>query len=83
MLMRKEFAISCRIHATFDLQWLLHRVKMPMRGSFVRYPWIEEIEKWFPEIDPRKIRLIFSQGDINEISAEGVNVVVASYGLFR
>ena len=49
----------------------------------LRYPWIEEIEKWLPEVDPRRIRLVQSQGDINEISADRVDVVVVSYGLFR
>ena len=48
-----------------------------------RYPWIEEFEKWLPDVDPRRIRLISSQGDINEIDAEKVDVVVLSYGLFR
>ena len=26
--------------------------------SSLRYPWIDEVEKWFPEIDPAHINLI-------------------------
>lgn len=32
--------------------------------SCLRYPWIEEIEKWLPEISPHDINLIMSGGDI-------------------
>ncbi len=32
--------------------------------SSMRYPWIEEVEKWFPEIDPLDINLIMSGNDV-------------------
>lgn len=30
----------------------------------LRYPWIEEIEKWFPDVDPQKINLIMNGADV-------------------
>ena len=32
--------------------------------SSLRYPWIEEIERWFPEIHPHDINLIQTGGDV-------------------
>lgn len=32
--------------------------------SSLRYPWIEEIEKWIPEICPTKIKLVTACNDI-------------------
>jgi len=32
--------------------------------SSLRYPWIEELEKWFPNIRPDSINLVESGSDI-------------------
>jgi len=32
--------------------------------SSLRYPWIEEVEKWFPNIPPDSINLIETGSDI-------------------
>jgi len=32
--------------------------------SSLRYPWIEELEKWFPSIPPDSVNLIESGSDI-------------------
>ncbi len=32
--------------------------------SSLRYPWVEEIEKWFPDILPKHINLVESSSDI-------------------
>ena len=32
--------------------------------SSMRYPWIDEIEKWLPEIEPHEINLIRSGTDV-------------------
>lgn len=31
--------------------------------SSLKYPWIEELEKWIPELDPRDISLVESKTD--------------------
>ncbi len=31
--------------------------------SSLKYPWIEELEKWIPELDPRDINLVESKTD--------------------
>jgi len=36
--------------------------------SSLRYPWIEELERWLPEIDPHSINLIQSGGDIRWVN---------------
>ena len=32
--------------------------------SSLKYPWIEEIEKWFPQFGPNDINLVQSGSDI-------------------
>ena len=31
--------------------------------SSMRYPWVDEVEKWFPEIDPSDINVILTGSD--------------------
>ncbi|KAK2168608.1 hypothetical protein NP493_1170g00040 [Ridgeia piscesae] len=40
--------------------------------SSLRYPWIEELERWLPEIDPHSINLIQSGGDISRLVQEAL-----------
>ncbi|KAI0243026.1 DNA annealing helicase and endonuclease ZRANB3 [Lamellibrachia satsuma] len=49
--------------------------------SSLRYPWIEELERWLPEIHPHSINLIQNGGDISEIPRASVTIV--TYGLLR
>ncbi len=37
--------------------------------SSLRYPWIDEVEKWFPEINPEHINLIQNGADIQSVLA--------------
>lgn len=30
----------------------------------LKYPWVEEVERWFPEIEPGAINMIQNGGDI-------------------
>jgi len=36
--------------------------------SSLRYSWVDEIEKWFPDITPHEINLIETSGDIGYLS---------------
>ncbi|XP_072020208.1 DNA annealing helicase and endonuclease ZRANB3-like [Amphiura filiformis] len=47
----------------------------------LRYPWIEELEKWLPELQPNDVNLIASGTDIGNIPNCKVSIV--GYGLFR
>ncbi|XP_074644008.1 uncharacterized protein LOC141900831 [Tubulanus polymorphus] len=49
--------------------------------SSLKYPWIEEIEKWFPDIHPHDINLIQSGNDVGSIAISPISIV--SYGLIR
>uniref|UniRef100_A0A8C2K6Z4 Helicase ATP-binding domain-containing protein n=1 Tax=Cyprinus carpio TaxID=7962 RepID=A0A8C2K6Z4_CYPCA len=46
--------------------------------SSLKYPWIEELEKWIPELDPRDINLVESKTD-TIISTSKVTIL--GYGL--
>uniref|UniRef100_A0A8C9RLT7 Zinc finger RANBP2-type containing 3 n=1 Tax=Scleropages formosus TaxID=113540 RepID=A0A8C9RLT7_SCLFO len=46
--------------------------------SSLRYPWIEEMEKWIPELSPEDINLVDSKSDI---SIKCCKVTVLGYGL--
>ena len=35
--------------------------------SSLRYTWIEEVEKWFPEITPNEINLVETGADIGHV----------------
>ncbi|XP_056304233.1 DNA annealing helicase and endonuclease ZRANB3 [Danio aesculapii] len=47
--------------------------------SSLKYPWIEELEKWIPELDPRDINLVESKTDTMSISTSKVTIL--GYGL--
>ncbi|XP_067891149.1 DNA annealing helicase and endonuclease ZRANB3 isoform X2 [Heterodontus francisci] len=47
--------------------------------SSLKYPWIEEIEKWITDINPDDINLIESKSDIGRIPTSKVTIV--GYGL--
>ncbi|KAK7126664.1 hypothetical protein R3I94_017995 [Phoxinus phoxinus] len=47
--------------------------------SSLKYPWIEELEKWLPELDPRDINLVESKTDTMSISTSKVTIL--GYGL--
>ncbi|XP_043930881.1 DNA annealing helicase and endonuclease ZRANB3 [Protopterus annectens] len=47
--------------------------------SSLKYPWIEELEKWIPELNPDDITLIEHKADTGRISTS--KVVVLGYGL--
>ncbi|EHA98293.1 Zinc finger Ran-binding domain-containing protein 3 [Heterocephalus glaber] len=47
--------------------------------SSLRYPWIEEIEKWIPELEPEGINVIQNKTDVGRISTSKVTVL--GYGL--
>ncbi|XP_041118108.1 DNA annealing helicase and endonuclease ZRANB3 [Polyodon spathula] len=47
--------------------------------SSLKYPWIEEIEKWIPELNPDDVNLIDNKTDIGRISTSKVTVL--GYGL--
>ncbi|XP_078084185.1 DNA annealing helicase and endonuclease ZRANB3 isoform X2 [Mustelus asterias] len=47
--------------------------------SSLKYPWIEEIEKWIVELNPDDINLIESKSDIGRIPTSKVTIV--GYGL--
>ncbi|KAF4097552.1 DNA annealing helicase and endonuclease ZRANB3 isoform X1 [Onychostoma macrolepis] len=47
--------------------------------SSLKYPWIEELEKWIPELDPRDINLVESRTDTMSISTSKVTIL--GYGL--
>ncbi|XP_033126566.1 DNA annealing helicase and endonuclease ZRANB3-like [Anneissia japonica] len=49
--------------------------------SSLRYPWIEELEKWFPELEPGHIHLVNSGTDVGAISM--CKVCLVGYGLMR
>ncbi|ELT88125.1 hypothetical protein CAPTEDRAFT_113875 [Capitella teleta] len=49
--------------------------------SSIRYSWIEEIEKWLPEINPRDINLVMSGMDVGNIPTARISIV--TYGLIR
>ncbi|XP_041355176.1 DNA annealing helicase and endonuclease ZRANB3-like [Gigantopelta aegis] len=47
--------------------------------SSLRYCWIEELEKWLPDIHPHDINLIQAGNDVGEISSAKVTII--TYGL--
>ncbi|XP_066543672.1 DNA annealing helicase and endonuclease ZRANB3 isoform X2 [Amia ocellicauda] len=47
--------------------------------SSLKYPWIEEMEKWIPELNPNDISLVENKTDIGRISTSKVTVL--GYGL--
>ncbi|XP_038607651.1 DNA annealing helicase and endonuclease ZRANB3 [Tachyglossus aculeatus] len=47
--------------------------------SSLRYPWVEEIEKWVPELDPEEIVIIQNKSDVGRISTSKVTLL--GYGL--
>ncbi|XP_051549131.1 DNA annealing helicase and endonuclease ZRANB3 [Myxocyprinus asiaticus] len=47
--------------------------------SSLKYPWIEELEKWIPELEPRDINLVESKTDIMSIGTSKVTIL--GYGL--
>ncbi|RXN09272.1 DNA annealing helicase and endonuclease ZRANB3 [Labeo rohita] len=47
--------------------------------SSLKYPWIEELEKWIPELDPRDISLVESKTDTMSIGTSKVTIL--GYGL--
>ncbi|MCJ8747519.1 hypothetical protein PDJAM_G00154380 [Pangasius djambal] len=47
--------------------------------SSLKYPWIEELERWVPELHPEDINLVESKADIMGISQSKVTVL--GYGL--
>ncbi|XP_071943275.1 DNA annealing helicase and endonuclease ZRANB3-like [Antedon mediterranea] len=49
--------------------------------SSLRYPWIEELEKWFPNIQPGDVHLVNSGTDVGAIST--CKVCLIGYGLMR
>ncbi|XP_070546438.1 DNA annealing helicase and endonuclease ZRANB3-like [Ptychodera flava] len=49
--------------------------------SSLKYPWVEEFEKWLPELQPNDINMIMSSTDTSGISTSKVSIM--SYGLLR
>ncbi|XP_065062913.1 uncharacterized protein LOC135689576 isoform X1 [Rhopilema esculentum] len=47
--------------------------------SSMKYPWVDEIEKWLPEIPPEHINLIKNCSDLTALSKAKINIL--SYGL--
>ncbi|XP_052770121.1 DNA annealing helicase and endonuclease ZRANB3-like [Mya arenaria] len=47
--------------------------------SSLRYCWIEEFEKWLPDIDPADINLVQSGSDVSEIGK--AKVTITTFGL--
>ncbi|NXC00230.1 ZRAB3 endonuclease, partial [Orthonyx spaldingii] len=47
--------------------------------SSLRYPWVEEMEKWIPELSPDDISIIQNKTDIGGISTSKVTIL--GYGL--
>ncbi|NXI38879.1 ZRAB3 endonuclease, partial [Galbula dea] len=47
--------------------------------SSLRYPWVEEMEKWIPELSPDDISIIQSKSDTGRISTSKVTIL--GYGL--
>ncbi|XP_041637359.1 DNA annealing helicase and endonuclease ZRANB3 [Cheilinus undulatus] len=47
--------------------------------SSLKYPWIEELERWIPELQPRDINLVENKSDTMGISSSKVTVL--GYGL--
>ncbi|XP_006018446.1 DNA annealing helicase and endonuclease ZRANB3 isoform X1 [Alligator sinensis] len=59
----------------YDKEWPL-LIVVP---SSLRYPWIEEMEKWIPELCPDDLNIIQNKTDIGRISTS--KVIVLGYGL--
>ncbi|XP_072527347.1 DNA annealing helicase and endonuclease ZRANB3 isoform X2 [Salminus brasiliensis] len=60
----------------------LYRQEWPLLivvPSSLKYPWIEELERWVPELRPEDINLVESKADITGISQSKVTVL--GYGL--
>ncbi|XP_048454898.1 DNA annealing helicase and endonuclease ZRANB3 isoform X2 [Rhincodon typus] len=60
----------------------LYKQEWPMLivvPSSVKYPWIEEIEKWITELNPDDLNLIESKNDIGRIPTSKITIV--GYGL--
>ncbi|XP_051003261.1 LOW QUALITY PROTEIN: DNA annealing helicase and endonuclease ZRANB3 [Acomys russatus] len=47
--------------------------------SSLRYPWVEELEKWVPELEPEEINVIMNKTDTGRIQTSSVTVL--GYGL--
>ncbi|XP_056615680.1 DNA annealing helicase and endonuclease ZRANB3 isoform X1 [Triplophysa dalaica] len=47
--------------------------------SSLKYPWIEELEKWIPDLDPRDINLVESKTDTMSIGTSKITIL--GYGL--
>ncbi|XP_031236994.1 DNA annealing helicase and endonuclease ZRANB3 isoform X2 [Mastomys coucha] len=47
--------------------------------SSLRYPWVEELEKWIPELEPEEINVVMNKTDIGRIPSSRVTVL--GYGL--
>ncbi|XP_040459146.1 DNA annealing helicase and endonuclease ZRANB3 isoform X6 [Falco naumanni] len=47
--------------------------------SSLRYPWVDEMEKWIPELSPDDINIIQNKTDIGRISTSKVTIL--GYGL--
>ncbi|NWV33869.1 ZRAB3 endonuclease, partial [Grantiella picta] len=47
--------------------------------SSLRYPWVDEMEKWIPELSPGDISIIQNKTDIGRISSSKVTIL--GYGL--
>ncbi|XP_076797199.1 DNA annealing helicase and endonuclease ZRANB3 isoform X3 [Arvicanthis niloticus] len=45
----------------------------------MKYPWIEELEKWIPELEPEEINVIMNKADTGRIPTSRVTVL--GYGL--
>ncbi|XP_013410216.1 DNA annealing helicase and endonuclease ZRANB3-like isoform X2 [Lingula anatina] len=47
----------------------------------LRYPWVEEIEKWLPEVSPHHINLMQSMQDTSAIPTAAITII--TYGLIQ
>jgi SNF2 family DNA or RNA helicase len=47
----------------------------------VRLPWVDECEKWLPELRPKDVHPVFGSGD--KPPAETPRVVIASYQMLH
>ncbi|XP_035249465.1 DNA annealing helicase and endonuclease ZRANB3 isoform X2 [Anguilla anguilla] len=60
----------------------LYRKEWPLLivvPSSLKYPWIEEMEKWIPELSPGDIHLVENKMDVSGISSSKVTIL--GYGL--
>ncbi|XP_054915581.1 DNA annealing helicase and endonuclease ZRANB3 [Poeciliopsis prolifica] len=67
----QAIAVACAYRAEWPL--------LVVAPSSLKYPWIEELERWIPELQPGDINLVESKSHTMDISSSKVTVL--GYGL--